>query len=102
VVVCDAAGCDEPENGFEVAAPAVELREDVELELAASVGDAAWEWSCHASRPPSESMAATLTAVTALRARAARGGRRRRVRAEVVSSMTVKLRTARERRARAG
>jgi hypothetical protein len=47
--------------------------------------------SRHASAPPIESMVATLNAVAALRAPAARG-RRRRVTDAVGSSMTVNLR----------
>ena len=58
--------------------------------------------SCHAIAPPSESIAATLRAVAALRAPAARGVRRRRERGVGVagSSMAVNLRMARERSAR--
>jgi len=64
--------------------------------------------SRQASTPPSESIVATLRAVAALRARAARGLRRPRVARRaggggaVGSSMTVTVRTARERAARGG
>ena len=68
--------------------------------------------SCQASTPPSESIAATLRAVAALRARAARGFRRGRavpprvagvgVGEGVCSSMTMNVRTGRERAARGG
>jgi hypothetical protein len=64
--------------------------------------------SRHANTPPSESIVATLSAVAALRARAARGLRRPMVarRADgggaVGSSMTVTVRTGGERAARAG
>jgi hypothetical protein len=58
--------------------------------------------SCQARTPPSESIVATLRAVTALRARAARGLRRGRgVGVEIRSSMTVKVRRGGERAARA-
>ncbi len=77
---------------------------------AAAVDDvvvALWP-SRQASAPPSESIVATLRAVAALRARAARGLRRPRVvrRAggggAVGSSMTVTVRTGGERAARGG
>ena len=77
---------------------------------AAAVDDvvvALWP-SRQASAPPSESIVATLSAVAALRARAARGLRRPRVvrRAggggAVGSSMTVNVRTGGERAARGG
>jgi hypothetical protein len=118
VVVCDVAGCagceacreltalldgdsSESESSSEWRTAVAETRDDLELELAAAVCAVVGpEWSRHASTPPSESIAATLTAVAALRARAARGGRRVRVR--VVSSMAVKVGTAGERLLREG
>jgi hypothetical protein len=57
--------------------------------------------SRHASTPPSESSAATLSAVAVLRAPAARGRRRRRAGVAVGSAMTVNVRTLGERPARA-
>jgi hypothetical protein len=87
------------------------------LALAAAVCVVVVAWpSCHASTPPSDSIEAMLNAVTALRARAARGLRCRRpapargtaaevgaeVGAEVCSSMTVNVRTGGEGAARAG
>jgi hypothetical protein len=61
--------------------------------------------SCQASTPPSESMAAMLSAVAALRARAARGlrrGRPARLGVAVVSPMAQNVRMGVERAARAG
>jgi hypothetical protein len=97
-------GSSESESSSEWRTAAAETPDDLELEseleLAAAVCAVVGpEWSRHASTPPSESIAATLTAVAALRARAARGGRRMRVR--VVSSMAVKVGTAGERLVRA-
>jgi hypothetical protein len=81
------------------------------LELAAAVWVVVADCpSCHASTPPSESIDAMLSAVTALRARAARGLRRGRpaparetgLGVGVRSSMAVTVRTGGERPARAG
>jgi hypothetical protein len=127
LLVCDVA-CDDvvpedevPEDVFELAPLVVAVVADVEssdspdspddeavlvlVELAATV--CAVVAACpsrQASTPPSESIAATLSAVAALRARAARGLRLRRpapTRAmgeveAVCSSMTVTVRTGGE------
>jgi hypothetical protein len=80
--------------------------------LAAAVWVVVALWSCHASAPPRESIAATLSAAAALRALAARGLRRpgRRVGTrsgmaagvEVCSSMSTKVRIVDEGVARTG
>lgn len=86
-----------------------------DLVLAAAVWVVVALWSCHASTPPSESIAATLSTVAVLRALAARGLRRGRGRGGtlvrgagprvgegVCSSMAANLRIVREGRARTG
>jgi hypothetical protein len=86
-----------------------------DLVLAAAAWVVVALWSCHASTPPSESMAATLSTVAALRAFAARGlrvgrgpGGTFRGRAGsslgegVCSSMAANLRMVREGVARTG
>jgi hypothetical protein len=132
VVVCevdapelDAEVAADEEAPFEVAAraPSSDSRSDPpfdepDADTADLVLAAAWVvvalWSCHASTPPSESIAATLSAVAALRAFAARGLRFGRGRGGTrrglagasgegaCSSMTRNLRMAREGLARTG
>jgi hypothetical protein len=91
-----------------LACAAVAVLAEVRSEVAAAVGVAVVLWpSRQASAPPSESIAATLIAVAAFRARAARGVRfRRRSCAgrscSGCSSMTVNVRTGGEWVARAG
>jgi hypothetical protein len=113
--VCDVADCDDVVLALDDALvllleSLVVAAVSVLFELAAAV------WvvlvaacpSCQASTPPSESIAATLTTVTALRARAARGLRLGRpARAVAVrewgtgcSSMTTTVRRSGEREAR--
>lgn len=107
-VVAEVESSDSPESS--------DSRDDELFEVDfVEVADAVWvvvaAWpSCQASAPPSESIAATLSAVAALRARAARGlrvrgavpGRERSGGMAVGSSMTVTVRTGGERVARAG
>src|SRR4051794_1329243 len=103
LLVCDVTDCDD------VVADDDAVDEPLEVDLV-ELADAVWVAvaacpSCQASAPPSESIAATLSAVAALRARAARGlrlprvvrGRGLSVGMTVGSSMTVKLRTGGER-----
>jgi hypothetical protein len=98
VVVCDTTLPDDDVDAVALVAPV----EVVEVAPAPFVLVAAiWVVvvSCpsrHAIAPPSESMAATLRAVAALRAPAARGARRGRGVAVAGSSMVVTLRMARE------
>jgi hypothetical protein len=133
VVVCEVADCDEVEavpeadddEGVAVVAlvaaesSSLSLRsllspvEPLEVAFTLFVLEAA-VWvvvalcpSCQAMAPPSDSIAATLSAAAALRARAALGLRRGRPERAVVgvgvcSSMTAKLRTPRERSNRGG
>jgi hypothetical protein len=82
-----------------------EVSSAFELTAAVCVVDA--RPSCHASRPPSESIEATLSAAAAFRARAARGLRprgsvREGVGIGVRSSMPVTVRIGSERAARGG
>jgi hypothetical protein len=131
VLVCDVTVCDEelvPElEADDDVVPLPDVVADVPLELVPlddvplelvpldEVADAVCAAveanpSCHARTPPSESIDATLSAVTALRARAARGLRRGRgvparrtgVSVGVGSSMAENLRTCGERAPRAG
>jgi hypothetical protein len=112
VVVCAATDRDGVLEVVDVAdAAEVLLLDDVaRFALAAAVCVvAALKPSRQASAPPSESMVATLSAVAALRARAARGLRRGRpggvgtgAGLSVCSSMTTKVRTRGERSARGG
>jgi hypothetical protein len=104
VVVCDVTDCDESVLCDDVLDDARldDALLDVDLVLAAVCVVVAVGWSRHASTPPSESIAATLIAVAALRAPAARGvRRRRRGEVRVGSSMTVNVRTSGERLTRA-
>jgi hypothetical protein len=77
------------------------------LDAAVCVAVVALRPSRHASTPPSDSIDATLSAVAAFRARAARGLRRARPGRRgggvgVRSSMSTKVRTGRERPIRTG
>jgi hypothetical protein len=81
VVVCAVAGRDRVSAGRvvdAVDAAARSLDGVARFALAVVCVVAGLNPSRHASAPPSESIAATLNAVAALRARAARGFRRRR------------------------
>lgn len=92
-------------------APALLVFCELEVAAADEVVVAAWP-SCQAIAPPSETIVAMLRAVTALRARAARGLRRGRPALErgagvgvgvgIGSSMTVTVRRGREWVARVG
>jgi hypothetical protein len=102
--VCDVADCDDVDwddvawdDVVEVVAGVATESPDVEAEVAAAVGVVVVLWpSRQASTPPSESIAATLIAVAAFRARAARGVRFRRSSCAGRSSMTVNVRTCGE------
>jgi hypothetical protein len=113
VVVCDVAldddDDDDEDDDDEAGVVVVAVLAPVRFVVAAAVWLAVALWpSCQANTPPSDSVAATLSAAAARRARAARGLRRGRrvaardVRSGVGSAMATTVRTAHEGLPRAG